>query len=76
MRQPFDSQSGMSLVETIIATSVLTVGAVGLATVFLYGMQATMSSPYELTATQKVRRSAIAQQFADDIEDMYAGASA
>ncbi len=30
----------------------------------------------ELTATQKVKRSAITAQFADDIEGMYAGASA
>ena len=29
----------------------------------------------ELTATQKVRRSAVTAQFADDIESMYAGAA-
>ena len=30
----------------------------------------------ELTATQKVKRSAVTAQFADDIEGMYAGVNA
>ena len=47
------SESGFSLIETMIAMPVLTVGAIGMASVFLYGMQNAMSSPNELTATQK-----------------------
>lgn len=47
------SQAGFSLVETIVAIGVLTVGALGLAGVFAVGMQKTMSAPGELLATQK-----------------------
>lgn len=47
------SDRGVSLVETMIAMLVLTVGAIGMASVFLYGMQSTASSPNELIATQK-----------------------
>ena len=53
MRTQIDSQRGMSLIETMIAMLVLTVGAIGMASVFLYGMQSATSSPNELVATQK-----------------------
>lgn len=53
MPRPIDSQRGMSLIETMIAMLVLTVGAIGMASVFLYGMQSAASSPNELVATQK-----------------------
>lgn len=48
-----DSEHGVSLIEAMIAMLVLTVGAIGMASVFLYGMQSTSSSPNELVATQK-----------------------
>src|SRR2546427_6275713 len=47
------SQAGFSLVETIVAIGVLTVGALGLAGVFAQGMQKTIGSPNDLLATQK-----------------------
>ena len=53
MHKHLRSESGLSLVETMIAMLVLTVGAVGMAAVFLKGMQAAGSSPTELVATQK-----------------------
>jgi len=46
-------QSGFSLVETVFAIGVLSVGALGMAGVFTQGMQRTVSSPGELIATQK-----------------------
>ncbi len=53
MRTSFQSESGFSLIETMIAIVVLTVGAMGMASVFLYGMQSASSSPNDLIATQK-----------------------
>ena len=53
MRTHIDSEQGLSLIETMIAMLVLTVGAIGMASVFLYGMQSASSSPNELVATQK-----------------------
>jgi prepilin-type N-terminal cleavage/methylation domain-containing protein len=53
MNKQFDSQSGVTLIETMIAMAVLTVGAVGLASAFLYGMNSATSGPNELIATQK-----------------------
>ena len=53
MRTHIHSEHGMSLIETMIAMLVLTVGAIGMASVFLYGMQSASSSPNELVATQK-----------------------
>ena len=53
MRNHINSQRGVSLIETMIAMLVLTVGAIGMASVFLYGMQSASSSPNELIATQK-----------------------
>lgn len=47
------SQAGFSLVETIVAIGVLTVGTLGVAGVFAAGMKQTVSSPDELLATQK-----------------------
>ena len=47
------SQSGFSLVETVFAIGVLSVGALGMAGIFTQGMQRTISSPNELIATQK-----------------------
>ena len=47
------SQGGFSLVETIFAIGVLSVGALGMAGIFVSGMQKTASSPAELIATQK-----------------------
>jgi type II secretory pathway pseudopilin PulG len=47
------AESGFSLVETIISTAVLTVGALGMAAVFTQGLQSTATSPNELLATQK-----------------------
>lgn len=53
MQHPINSEHGVSLIETMIAMLVLTVGAIGMASVFLYGMQSATSSPNELVATQK-----------------------
>jgi prepilin-type N-terminal cleavage/methylation domain-containing protein len=53
MRHAGHGESGFSLIETMIALSVLTVGALGMAQVFLHGMHAATSSPNELLATQK-----------------------
>lgn len=47
------SQSGFSLLETVFAIGVLSVGALGMAGIFTQGMQRTISSPNELIATQK-----------------------
>ena len=47
------SQAGFSLVETMVAIGVLTVGTLGVAGVFTAGVQKTVSSPHELLATQK-----------------------
>lgn len=53
MRQRISSDAGLGLIETMIAMLVLTVGAISMASVFLYGMDSTTSSPNELVATQK-----------------------
>jgi prepilin-type N-terminal cleavage/methylation domain-containing protein len=53
MRTQQNTQAGFSLIETIVAIGVLSVGALGLAGVFAAGMQKTVSSPGELLATQK-----------------------
>jgi type II secretory pathway pseudopilin PulG len=46
-------QSGFSLLETVFAIGILSVGALGMAGVFTQGMQRTISSPGDLIATQK-----------------------
>jgi hypothetical protein len=48
-----EEESGITLVETLIGMLVITIGALGMASVFLQGMQAVTSSPNELVATQK-----------------------
>jgi type II secretory pathway pseudopilin PulG len=53
MHTQVQSETGISLIETMIAMLVLTVGAVGMAATFLQGMRATSSSPQTLVATQK-----------------------
>jgi hypothetical protein len=53
MQKHIHGESGFSLVETLISTAVLTVGALGMAAVFTQGLTATSSSPNELLATQK-----------------------
>jgi hypothetical protein len=53
MGRNMGNESGISLIETMIAMLVLTVGATAMAQVFLQGMTATTSSPGELVATQK-----------------------
>ena len=47
------AQTGFSLLETIFAVGLLSVGALGMAGIFAQGMQKTISSPGELLATQK-----------------------
>src|SRR5688572_33185740 len=53
MQKRRDSQAGVTLIETMIAMLVLTVGAVGMASAYLYGMNSANSAPNELVATQK-----------------------
>ena len=53
MRTSTNSQSGFSLLETVFAIGILSVGALGMAGTFTQGMQRTVSSPNELIATQK-----------------------
>jgi len=50
-----ESSSGFSLIEAVISVGVLTVGAVGMAALFVAGMKTIASSPAELTATQKAQ---------------------
>lgn len=50
---PRNRQSGFSLVETMVAILVLSVGVLGLSQAFVAGVQKAMSSPYEVLATQK-----------------------
>jgi len=47
------TERGFSLVETMIASGVLTVGLLGVAGVFAKGVQRVGNSPMELIATQK-----------------------
>jgi type II secretory pathway pseudopilin PulG len=53
MQIRLNDQAGVSLIETMIAMGVLTIGAVGMASAFLYGMNSASSGPNELVATQK-----------------------
>ena len=48
-----NKESGFSLLETVFAVSILSVGALGMAGAFTQGMRGAASSPSELTATQK-----------------------
>jgi len=47
------NEAGFSLVETLFAIGILSVGAIGMAGVFGQGMKGATSSPNELIATQK-----------------------
>jgi len=53
MRISFRSEAGTSLVETIVAIGVLTVGALGMAGVLSNGMKLMTGSQGDLIATQK-----------------------
>jgi type II secretory pathway pseudopilin PulG len=53
MEKTVRAQAGFSLLETVFAIGVLSVGALGMAGIFTQGMQHTISSPNELIATQK-----------------------
>jgi hypothetical protein len=53
MHTRLTSETGVSLVETMIAMLVLTIGAVGMAATFLQGMRMAGGSPAEVIATQK-----------------------
>ena len=47
------SESGFSLIETMVSMLVLTVGVLGLSQAFISGVQKSSSSPFEVLATQK-----------------------
>lgn len=53
MGRRLSSQSGLSLVEVLLAIGVLTVGMVGAAGVLTQGMERLVSSPGDVVATQK-----------------------
>jgi type II secretory pathway pseudopilin PulG len=53
MQMSRSSESGFSLVETLVSMLVLTVGVLGLSQAFISGVQKSTSSPYEVLATQK-----------------------
>jgi hypothetical protein len=53
MNISFRSEAGTSLVETVVAIGVLTVGALGMAGVLSQGMRLMTGSPGDLVATQK-----------------------
>ena len=47
------TESGFSLIETMVSILILTVGVLGLSQAFISGVQKANSSPYEVLATQK-----------------------
>jgi type II secretory pathway pseudopilin PulG len=53
MHTPTRSESGFSLVETLVSILILTVGVLGLTQAFVSGVQKSTSAPYEVLATQK-----------------------
>lgn len=53
MRRQVRGDAGFSLVETLVAILVLSVGILGLSQAFVVGVQKALSSPYEVLATQK-----------------------
>ena len=53
MKTTRHSQSGFSLIETMFAIGILSVGALGMVGVFAKGMSQSASSPADVTATQK-----------------------
>ncbi len=48
-----DGHEGFTLVETLVAMLVLTIGVMGMGATFLAGMQVAAGAPNELVATQK-----------------------
>ena len=55
MTKAISGDGGFSLVEAMIGTGILMVGAVGMASLFVQGMQTMVSSPAEVTASQKAQ---------------------
>ncbi len=53
MQTSIGSQSGFSLIETMVSMLVLSVGVLGLSQAFISGVQKASSAPYEVLATQK-----------------------
>lgn len=53
MTTPLRSDSGFSLIETMVSILILTVGVLGLTQAFISGVQKSTSAPYEVLATQK-----------------------
>ena len=53
MQTSRQTESGFSLVETLVSILILTVGVLGLSQAFINGVQKSSSSPYEVLATQK-----------------------
>jgi prepilin-type N-terminal cleavage/methylation domain-containing protein len=53
MKTSARNQSGFSLVETMFAIGILSVGALGMVGIFAKGMSQSTSSPWDVTATQK-----------------------
>lgn len=53
MQMSQQSDSGFSLVETLVSILILTVGVLGLTQAFVSGVQKSSSAPYEVLATQK-----------------------
>ena len=64
MREHHSSERGFSLVETIVAVGVLSVGLLGGAAVLTQGMQRLSSSPGDVLTTQKA---------AEAIESVFSG---
>jgi len=53
VRPSLSSERGISLIETMIAAGVLTMGTLAMGGLFVRGMQVAVSAPNELVATQK-----------------------
>ncbi|MEZ5283252.1 MAG: prepilin-type N-terminal cleavage/methylation domain-containing protein, partial [Vicinamibacterales bacterium] len=53
MQTSVRSESGFSLIETMVSMLVLSVGVLGLSQAFISGVQKSSSAPYEVLATQK-----------------------
>lgn len=66
MKTHTSSQSGFSLVETVVALGVLTVGVLSAAGVLMNGMQKLSSSPSDVIATQKAQEAVEAVYSARD----------
>jgi prepilin-type N-terminal cleavage/methylation domain-containing protein len=64
MQKGVMSQRGFSLIETVMALGVLTVGLMGAAAVLTSGLNLVQSSPFDLIATQKA---------AEAVESVFSG---